>query len=341
MTRSEPILIQRNSSKGNPMSTRKIAVLSLAFAAAIPLSACNRDSSATSAADSGGKPVVIGLAVANLQADFFNQIKQSVEAEASAKGVKVQVSDAGGDSATQVNQIQDFISRQVSAIIYIPAGATAAGVPVKAAQRANIPVINVDRNAPDAPGKTFIATDSVAAAKTLGDWVVKQQGGKGNIAILQGQIGTTPQVDRQKGFQEALNAAPGMKVIAQQPADWAQDKGFNVAQDMIQAHQNINVFWGQADAMALGAAQAASNANLNPKPLIVGFDGDKAGIQAVRDGKIDATMVQQTQLMGRLAVDAAIKLAKGEQVPAQQLQTATLLTKADRAKADEFLAKHP
>src|SRR5215469_15167076 len=99
----------------------------------------------------------VGLAVANLQADFFNQIKQSVDAEAKAKGVNLIVADAKGDAATQVDQIQDLITRGVKAIIYIPAGATAAGVPVKAAKKANIPVVNVDRNAPDAPGDTFIA----------------------------------------------------------------------------------------------------------------------------------------------------------------------------------------
>lgn len=324
------------------MNARTLLVAALASATVVSLSACNRESpSAGGTANPSGKSVTIGLAVANLQADFFNQIKQSVEAEAKAKGVTVRVSDAAGDAATQVNQIQDFITRQVDAIIYIPAGATAAGVPVKAAERANIPVVNVDRNAPDAPGKTFISTDSVAAAKTLGDYVVKEQKGKGSLAILQGQIGTTPQVDRQKGFGEALKAAPGIKVVAQQPAEWSQDKGFAVAQDMIQAHPDITIFWGQADAMALGAAQAAANANMNPKPMVVGFDGDKAGIQAVIDGKLDATMVQQTQLMGRMAVDSALKLANGEQVPAEQLQPATLLTKNDKAKAQEFLANHP
>jgi ribose transport system substrate-binding protein len=308
----------------------------------LALTACNRGSSAPGANGSGGKSVTIGLAVANLQADFFNQIKQSVTAEAAAKGVNVVVSDAGGDSARQVSQIQDFISRQVKAIIYIPAGATAAGVPVKAAERAKIPVVNVDRNAPDAPGKTFIATDSVAAAKELGDWVVKQTNGKGKIGVIQGQIGTTPQVDREKGFRQALQAAPDLKIVAEQPTDdWSQAKGFANAQDMIQAHPDLTVFWGQADAMALGAAQAAANANMNPKPLVVGFDGDRAGIQAVHDGKVDATMVQQTQLMGRMAVDSALDLINGKKIAAEQLQTATLLTSKDTAKAEEFLAKHP
>src|SRR6476620_6351322 len=176
----------------------------------------------------------VGLAVANLQADFFNQIKQSVGAKAKAKGDDLIVADAKGDAATQVDQIQDLITRGVKAIIYIPAGATAAGVPVKAARKANIPVINVDRNAPDAPGDTFIATDSVSAAKALGDYVCKVTGGKASLAILQGQQGTTPEMDRDKGFNEALANCSGIKVVAKQPSKaWMQDEGFAIAQDML------------------------------------------------------------------------------------------------------------
>ncbi|WP_163028321.1 substrate-binding domain-containing protein, partial [Pseudomonas viridiflava] len=102
----------------------------------------------------------------------------------------------------QVSQVQDLITRKIDALIYIPAGATAAGVPVKAAKAAGIPVIAVDRNAPDAPGDTFIASDSVAAARTLAEYVGKVTGGKGRVAILQGQIGTSPENDRAKGFSE-------------------------------------------------------------------------------------------------------------------------------------------
>src|SRR6478736_4827837 len=183
---------------------------------------------------------LVGLAVANLQADFFNQIKQSVDAEAKAKGVDLIVADAKGDAATQVDQIQDLITRGVKAIIYIPAGATAAGVPVKAAKKANIPVVNVDRNAPDAPGDTFIATDSVSAARTLGEYVCKVTGGKANIAIIQGQVGTTPEQDRDKGFNEALEKFPDLKVVAKQPSNaWGQDDGFAIGQDMLQRFPDI------------------------------------------------------------------------------------------------------
>ncbi|WP_163025155.1 substrate-binding domain-containing protein, partial [Pseudomonas viridiflava] len=183
--------------------------------------------------------LTVGLAVANLQADFFNQIKQSVEAAGKEKGIKVITVDAQGNSATQVSQVQDLITRKIDALIYIPAGATAAGVPVKAAKAAGIPVIAVDRNAPDAPGDTFIASDSVAAARTLAEYVGKVTGGKGRVAILQGQIGTSPENDRAKGFSEGLKKFPDLKVVAEQPAEWAQDRGFAVAQDMLQRDPNI------------------------------------------------------------------------------------------------------
>ena len=281
----------------------------------------------------------IGLAVANLQADFFNQIKQSVEAAAKQKGVKVITVDAHGDSATQVNQIQDLITRGVKAIIYIPAGATAAGVPVRAAEQAHIPVIAVDRNPPDAPANTFIATNSVQAADTLGNYACKETGGKGLVAIIQGQIGTTPEIDRNKGWNEAMANCPSLKQVAKQASQmWSQNEGFNIAQDMLQRNPNITVFFGRADALALGAAQAVKVAHPDHKVWVFGFDGDVAGLKAVQGGVLDATMTQKTQLMGRLALDSALELAAGKSVPKEQLQEAVLTTKGN---VGPFLEQHP
>jgi ribose transport system substrate-binding protein len=290
-------------------------------------------------ASAQNKKVTIGLAVANLQADFFNQIKQSVDQDCKKRGIELVVADANGDATTQVSQIQDMITRKISALIYIPAGATAAGVPVRAAKAAGIPVIAVDRNAPDAPGDTFIATNSVAAAKELGEFVIKVTDGKGQIAIIQGQLGTTPELDRDKGFSKALATAPGLKVVAKQASTkWMQDEGFAIGQDMLQRDPNITVFFGRADALALGAAQAVKVANLDHKVLVVGFDGDIAGLKAVKAGTLDATMTQRTQAMGRLAVASALDLLAGKQVPREQLQPATLTTKDN---VDQFIAEHP
>lgn len=285
------------------------------------------------------KKVTIGLAVANLQADFFNQIKQSAEAAAKKKGIDIITVDAKGDSQLQVTQIQDLITRKIDALIYIPAGATAAGVPVKAAKAAGIPVVAVDRNAPDAPADTFIATDSVSAARMLGEHVIKVTGGKGAVAIIQGQLGTTPERDRDQGFNEALAKAPGLKVVAKQASvSWLQDEGFAIAQTMLQRDRNITVFFGRADALALGAAKAAKAARLDHKVVVVGFDGDVNGLKAVKSGVLEATMTQRTQFMGRLSVDAALDLIAGKKLPPLQLQPAALTT---RENVDQYLAEHP
>ena len=282
---------------------------------------------------------VVGLSVANLQADFFNQIKQSVEAEGRRSGVKVVTLDARGDSATQVNQIQDLITRRIDALIYIPAGATAASVPVKAAKKAGIPVVTVDRNPEGAPGDSFIATDSVAAARELGMYVAEITGGEGNVAVIQGQLGTTPEIARDTGFNAALKGFPRLKISAKQASRmWMQDEGFSIAQDMLQRDPTITVFFGRADALALGAAQAVKIANLGHRVTVVGFDGDTAGLEAVKSGVLQATMTQRTQLMGRLALRSAIDLKKGVSVPAEQLQRATLTTKDN---VEKFLKVHP
>lgn len=281
----------------------------------------------------------IGLAVANLQANFFNQIKQAVEAEAKERGIEVITVDAKGDGPTQVNQIQDLLTQNVDALIYIPAGAAAATVPVKLAREAGVPVVNVDRNAEGAPGDTFFATDSVASAKAVCDHIIAKAGGKGKMVIIHGQKGTTPEVDRSKGCAESIAANPGVEVVAEQWSNmWSQDEGFQIMQNLLQANPDVSIVFAQADGLALGAAQAIKVGNPSQTIVVGGFDGDTAALEALKNGVFEATATQQTQKMGRLAVDAAVKLVAGEKLEAVQLLDATLTTKDN---VDGFIANHP
>ncbi|NYJ11022.1 ribose transport system substrate-binding protein [Rhizobium leguminosarum] len=281
----------------------------------------------------------LGLAVANLQANFFNQIKQSVEAEAKKRGIEVVTVDAKGDGPTQVNQIQDLLTQNIDALIYIPAGAAAASVPVKLAKQAGIPVVNVDRNAESAPGDTFLATDSVSSAKAVCDYILKEAGGKGKMVIIHGQKGTTPELDRSKGCAESLKAYPDVKVVAEQYSNmWSQDEGFQIMQNMLQSNSDVSIVFAQADGLALGAAQAIKVANPSQKIVVGGFDGDTAALEALSKGVFNVTATQQTQKMGRDAVENAAKLVAGEKVPPVQLMDATLTTKENVAG---FIADHP
>jgi len=312
------------------MKTKLIAALAAATAILMPLSAGAQDN---------GEVDKIGLAVANLQANFFNQIKQSVEAYAQEKGIEVITVDAKGDSAIQVSQVQDLLTQDIDALIYIPAGAAAATVPTRLARAQGVPVVNVDRNAEGEPGDTFIASDSVSSAYQVCKYIFEQAGGEGKMIIVHGQKGTTPEVDRSAGCQKALDETPGVEVVAEQWSQiWSQDEGFQMTQNMLQAHPDVNIVWGQADALALGAAQAVKVANLPQRIWVAGFDGDTAALEALRDGVFDVTATQQTQGMGRLAVDSAIALVKGEEVPKEQLQDATLTTKDN---VEQFIENHP
>lgn len=283
----------------------------------------------------------IGVAVPNLQADFFNQIKLGVENYAKEKGIEVIVVDAKNDTATQVSQVQDLMTQGIDAFIYIPAGAAAAAVPTRLARAEGIPVINVDRTPDGEPGDTFIAGESVESAYQVCKTIIDEAGGSGKMAIIHGQKGTTPEVDRFTGCKRAIDENPGIELVAQQWSQmWSPDEGFSIAQNILQSNPDVTIIFGQADALAMGAAKAVDVAGLSDKVIIGGYDGDVAALEylAKCEGPFKVTATQSTQLMGRLAVDSAIAVAAGQPVEERQTPNAVLTTCEN---APEFVAQHP
>ncbi len=283
----------------------------------------------------------IGLAVPNLQADFFNQIKLGVEKYAKEKGIEVIVVDAKNDTNTQVSQVQDLMTQDIGAFIYIPAGAAAAAVPTRLAREAGIPVINVDRVPEGAPGDTFIAGESVESAYAVCKHIIEKAGGSGKMAIIHGQKGTTPEVDRFTGCKRAIDENKGVELVDQQWSNmWSADEGFSIAQNMLQANPDITIIFGQADGLAMGAAKAVDVANLSDKVIIGGYDGDVSALEylAKCNGPFIATATQSTQKMGVLAVESALAVAAGQKVEERQTPNAVLTTCEN---APEFVKSHP
>lgn len=283
----------------------------------------------------------IGLAVPNLQADFFNQIKLGVEGYAAKLGIDVIVVDAKNDTATQVSQVQDLITQGIDAFIYIPAGAAAAAVPTRLARAEGIPVINVDREPDGAPGDTVIYGENVLSAYQVCSHIIGLAGGSGKMVIVHGQKGTTPEVQRFEGCKMAIDENPGVELVAQQWSQmWSPDEGFSIAQNMLQAHPDTKIIFGQADALAMGAAKAVEVAGLADQVIVGGYDGDVAALESLDrcDTPFIVTATQSTQAMGVLAVNSAIAVAHGASVPARQIPNAVLTTCED---AGRFLEKHP
>lgn len=283
----------------------------------------------------------IGLAVPNLSADFFVQIATGVEKYAKEKGIEVVTVDANNDTNTQVSQVQDLMTQGIDAFIYIPAGAAAAAIPTELAREAKIPVINVDRTPDGAPGDTFIAGESVKSSYKVCSYLIEKAGGKGEMFIIHGQKGTTPEVDRTKGCMQAVSEHPDVKVVAEQWTErWSQDEGFAIAQNLIQANPDVKIIFGQADGIAMGAAQAVDVANLTDQVVVGGYDGDITALEHLAKCKppFIVTATQRTREMGRLAVDSAIDVASGKEVPKEQITEAALTTCED---AQGYVDNHP
>jgi ribose transport system substrate-binding protein len=283
----------------------------------------------------------IGLAVPNLQADFFNQIKIGVENYAKEKGIEVVVVDAKNDTNTQVSQVQDLLTQDIDAFIYIPAGAAAAAVPTRLAREAGIPVINVDRFPEGEPGDTFIGGEGVESSYQVCKFIIERAGGAGKMAIIHGQKGTTPEVDRTAGCMRAIGEHPEVELVDQQWTNmWSADEGFSITQNILQTHPDLKIIFGQADGIAMGAAKAVEGAGLTAQVTIGGYDGDMSALEYLSkcEGPFVVTATQSTRRMGVLAVDSALAVAAGQEVPEMQVSEA-VLTPCE--KAGEFLANHP
>ncbi|MFB7994139.1 substrate-binding domain-containing protein [Streptomyces sp. NPDC056002] len=282
-------------------------VIAAVVAAAIigGISLWNKGSSGTSAK--------LGLSVSTLNNPFFVQMKAGAQAEARKEGIKLTVTDAQNDASQQANQLQNFTSEGMSAVIVNPVDSDAVGPAVRGANKADIPVVAADRGVNKAKTATLVASDNVAggrqAAKTLAD----KLGGSGKIVILQGTAGTSASRERGQGFAEGIKAYPGIKVVAKQPADFDRTKGLDVMTNMLQANAGVDGVFAENDEMALGAIKALGS-KAGKSVAVVGFDGTPDGLKAVEAGTLYASVAQQPKELGRIAVQNAVRAAKDKKV---------------------------
>ncbi|WP_318203437.1 substrate-binding domain-containing protein [Streptomyces sp. SCL15-4] len=255
----------------------------------------------------------LGLSLSTLNNPFFVQIRSGAQAEAKKLGVDLTVTDAQNDASQQANQLQNFTSTSLDGIIVNPVDSDAASNSVKAAGKADIPVVAVDRGVNRASVATLVASDNVAGGELAAKTVAEKLGGHGKIVILQGQAGTSAARERAAGFAKGLKAYPGIRVLAQQPADFDRTKGLDVMSNLLQAHPDVQGVIAANDEMALGAIKALGS-KAGRSVQVVGFDGTPDGLTAVKGGTLYASVAQQPSQLGRIAVDNALKAVRGEKV---------------------------
>jgi len=274
--------------------------------------------------------MTIGFSISTLNNPFFVSLKDGAEKAAKEAGVTLNVVDAQDKTSKQISDIEDLIQKKVSVILINPTDSAAVVSAVESANKANIPVITVDRASNGGKVVAHIASDNVKGGSMAADYIMKALNNKGNLVELQGIAGTSAARDRGKGFHNVVDGKADIKVVASQPADFDRAKGLTVMENILQGNKDIQAVFAHNDEMALGAVsalQAAGRSNI----LVVGFDATDDAIKAVKDGKMAATVAQKPELIGKTALETAMKVAKGEKVDANIPVALDLITK-DNAK---------
>ena len=238
-------------------------------------------------------------------------------------GLKVKIVDAQNDPAKQANDISDLLESGVTVLIVNPVDSAAISTSVEAANNKKNPVITVDRSADKGTVVSHIASDNVKGGEMAAKLIADKMGNGAKVAELEGIPGASATRERGQGFHNIADKM--LTVVTKQTAEFDRTKGLNVATNMLQANPDVVAIFAHNDEMALGAIQAAKSAG--KQIFIVGFDGTEDAQKAVQDGTMAATIAQQPELMGKLAVETAAKVVKGEKVEAKIPAELKLVTK--------------
>ena len=264
----------------------------------------------------------------------------SVEEQASAHGDTVIYTDAQNSDSKQVSDIQSIIAQHPDVILIAPLTEDGEVSAIQQARQACIPVILIDRDADHTkvtPGKdyvTFIGSDFIKQGQRVADWMINATHGNAKIIELQGTTGSSPAINRTKGFNDEIASHPGMQLIAQQDANFDRATGLKVMQALLQSHPNVTAVYAENDEMALGAIDALKAAGKTPgKDVIVGsIDGENGALQAILAGQ-EGVSVQSNPRMGPDAFQAIDDYASGKAIPTWVVINDNEYTKTNAAQA--------
>ncbi|RPA56958.1 D-ribose ABC transporter substrate-binding protein [Aerococcus agrisoli] len=279
----------------------------------------------TSVSEKKPEEITVGLSLSTLSNPFFVSLEEGVTKLADENGTKVVTVDAQDDSAKQSNDINDLIQQNVDVLLINPVDSAAISPAVEAANSANIPVILVDRTSDSGEVVTLVASDNVAGGEMAAQYIVDTVGEGATTIQLEGVPGASATNERGQGFMNV--AEKSLNVVDSQTANFDRAEGLTVMENMLQGNADIKAVFAQNDEMGLGAIEAIKGAGLEDQITVVSFDGTEGGLKAIEDGSLAATVAQQPDEMGRLALQAAYDYFAGEDIPEKIDSPLELVTK--------------
>lgn len=263
----------------------------------------------------------IGVSIARVDDNFMTYVRSGLEAAAKQQDVQIQFEDAQGDVVRQLNQVEGFLNQKVDAVIVLPVDTAATANITRAAVAAKTPLVYVNRH-PDErtlpKGVVTVASNDIEAGQLQMRYLAQKLGGQGNVAIIMGDLAQNATHDRTEGARQVLKDFPGIKIVEQQSAEWQRNKGMDLTSNWLLAGTQFDAIVANNDEMAIGAAMALQQAGKAKGEIaIVGIDGLPDGLAAIKRGLLAASVFQDPKAQATQAVQAAIKLIKGEPIEAE------------------------
>jgi ribose transport system substrate-binding protein len=296
----------------------------LALAALLVLAGCGGDQTGTGTAPAGGQggsapaeKKVIGMSFPAADHGWLGAVIKNAEDEAKAQGIEYVITTAA-DPNKQTNDIEDLISKKVSAIVMLPIESAAMTPVAKKVKEAGIPLIVVDRELESDDFTALVKGDNKGIGTSAGKYLVDKLGGKGKIVEIIG-VPSSVTTLRSEGFREAIKDHPEMQIIVSQSGDFQKEKSLNVMQNILQSQQQIDAVYTHDDEMAMGVLQAIKEAKRTDIKIVTGAGGHKDVYKMIQDGD---PLMQATFTYSPLMVKDGVKLAVefvGGKMPAEKV----------------------
>ncbi|MDQ0867488.1 ABC transporter substrate-binding protein [Arthrobacter globiformis] len=288
-----------------------------------------------------GKPLsemVVGFSQSENEQNPFRALETaSVKAAVESKVKGFRYTNANSSQAKQLTDILSMINQGVDALVVAPISSTGLQSAFAAAKEKGIPVVTIDRKTQGEPCTdylTFLGSDfyqqGVRAARAMAD----ATGGTGRVAEIQGAPGNDVATMRTRGFHDELANHPGIRVLAQQTANWATSEAQQVTEQILAARPDINGIYTHSDTMALGALTAVRNYGkaAGEDIHIVSIDGTRDAVKYVADGKIHA-VVETNPRFGPGALKAIEDWFAGRKIPEESIMKDSLFTHENAQQA--------
>jgi ribose transport system substrate-binding protein len=281
------------------------------------------------AAFAQNKPT-IALIQINQQALFFTQMNEGAKKAADAAGVALVIFNANNDPAAQNNAIETYIQQKVSGLVVVAIDTNGIMPAVKTAAAAGIPVTAVDAILPPGPQKAQVGVDNAGAGKMMGQFFLKYvtsaMDGKAKLGIV-GALNSTIQNVRQKGFEDVLKSNPGITMAGVVDGRNVQDSALAAAENLMTANPDLTAIYATGEPALLGAIAAVESQGKQKQVKVFGWDLTAQAIKAIDAGYVVGVVQQDPAGMGAAAVEALVKVSKGETVPAIIPVPITIVTK--------------